>query len=195
LRIKPNEFGFCLNRSLSSNIENGKFTTYTDGKDFVGKHRGYSLMTDINGNLLFSTDKGHFRFQNNRFEKFELPTDNPESVIYHRDREGGMWLSDKTGLRRIFQGKATYFEIPKRNLDFKPLIYDDRFGNYWVSYGVLDTYRIKNKEIQYLSGFDIWSFEEDLEGNIWFGNNDGLYKIPANEVNAEKLDSLKDYQS
>jgi signal transduction histidine kinase/streptogramin lyase len=84
-----------------------------------------------------------------------------------------------------------YFEIPPRNLQFNPLIYDDRFGNYWLSYGRFDTYRIKNKEVQHFSGYDIWAFEEDLEGNIWFGNDDGVYKISADEVNAEKIDRSK----
>lgn len=171
--------------------ENGTFTTFKEGTDYQGKFRGYLPNTNIDGNLIFSTDKGHFRYQNNRFEKFELPTDNPESVIYHCDREGGIWLADKTGLRRIFQGNATYFEILKRNLQYKPLIYEDRFGNYWLSFGTADIYRIRNKEVQHLQGFDIWAFEEDLDGNIWVGNNYGVYKIPADEVNAETFDTSK----
>ncbi|NJM52175.1 MAG: hypothetical protein HC846_01555 [Blastocatellia bacterium] len=171
--------------------ENGTFTTFKEGIDYQGKFRGYLPNTDIDGNLMFSTDKGHFRYQNNRFEKFELPTDNPESVIYHCDREGGIWLSDETGLRRIHQGNVTYFEIPKRNLQFKPLIYQDRFGNYWLSYGVSNTYRIKNNEVLHLPGYDIWTFTEDLEGNIWFGNDNGVYQIPAVEANAENFDRSK----
>jgi signal transduction histidine kinase/ligand-binding sensor domain-containing protein len=171
--------------------ENETFTTFKEGIDYEGKFRGYLPNTDVDGNLIFSTDKGHFRFQNNRFEKFELPTDNPESVIYHCDRQGGFWLSDRTGLRRIFRGKAEYFEIPAGVLQYKPLIYEDRFGNYWLSYGASDTYRIRNKEVQNISGYDLWAFEEDLEGNIWFRKNDGVYKIPADEVDAEVLDRTK----
>lgn len=171
--------------------ENGTFTTFKEGIDYHGKFRGYLPNTDIDGNLIFSTDKGHFRYQNNRFEKFELPTSNPESVIYHCDREGGIWLSDKTGLRRILQGNATFFEIPKKNLQFKPLIYQDRFGSYWLSYGSSATYRIKNNEVLHLPGYDIWAFAEDLEGNIWFGNDKGVYQITADEANAENFDRAK----
>lgn len=181
-----------LSESLSFvKYENGTFTTFRNRKDFNGFYRGYSLNTDFDGNLIFSTDEGHFRYQNNRFEKFELPTDNPEAVIYHCDREGGIWLSDKTGLRRIFQGKATYFDIPVRVLKFNPLIYDDSFGNYWIAYGISETFRVKNKEVQHLPGFDFWAFEEDLEGNLWLGNVDGLYKLSADEVNAENIDRSK----
>lgn len=188
---KAGRIWFLSDSSTFIKYENGTFTTFNEGIDYQGNFRGYSMLTDIDGNLIFSTDKGHFRYQNNRFEKFELPTDNLESVIYHRDREGGIWLSDKTGLRRIFQGNATFFEIPARVLQFNPLIYDDRFGNYWLSYGMADTYRIKNKEVLHLPGYDVWAFEEDLEGNLWFGNSDGLYKLVADEVNAEKIDRAK----
>lgn len=181
-----------LSESLSFvKYENGTFTTFRNGKDFNGFYRGYSLNTDIDGNLIFSTDKGHFRYQNSRFEKLELPTDNPESVIYHCDREGGIWLSDKMGLRRIFQGNATFFEIPERVLKFNPLIYDDRSGNYWIAFGISETFRIRNKEVLHLPGYDIWAFNEDLDGNIWFGNADGVYRIPPTEANAEKVDISK----
>ena len=171
--------------------ENGTFTTFKEGIDYQGKFRGYLPNTDIDGNLIFSTDKGHFRFQNNRFGKFELPTDNPESIIYHCDPEGGIWLSDKTGLRRIFQGKATFFDIPERVLKFNPLIHNDRFGNYWIAYGTSETFRIKNNEVLHIPGYDIWAFEEDFEGNIWFGNDNGVYKIPVDEANAENFDRSK----
>ncbi|MBX7174096.1 MAG: hypothetical protein K1X72_24200 [Pyrinomonadaceae bacterium] len=171
--------------------ENGTFTTFKEGIDYQGKFRGYLPNTDIDGSLIFSTDKGHFRYQNNRFEKFELPTSNPESVIYHCDREGGIWLSDKTGLRRIFQGNVTFFDIPERVLQFNPLIHNDRFGNYWIAYGNSETYRIKNNHVLHISGYDIWAFEEDFEGNIWFGNDNGVYKIPADEADEENFDRSK----
>jgi signal transduction histidine kinase/ligand-binding sensor domain-containing protein len=172
--------------------ENGTFTTFKIGKDFAGKSAIHPLNTDIDGNLIFSTNQGHFRFQNNRFEKFELPTDNQQGYISHRDREGGIWVFDKTGLRRIFQGNATYFDFPAHFTGFDTFpSYDDRSGNHWLSFGTLGICRIKNKEIQCIPGFHIWMFEEDLEGNLWLANSDGVYKIPVDFVNAEKLDSSK----
>lgn len=188
---KAGRIWFLSDSLMFIKYENGRFTTFNEGIDYEGKFRGYLPNTDIDGNLIFSTDEGHFRYQNNRFEKFELPTSNPESVIYYCDREGGIWLSDKTGLRRIFQGNATFFEIPERVLKFNPLIHNDRFGNYWIAYGASETYRIKNSEVLHIPDYDIWAFEEDLEGNIWFGNDNGVFQIPANEANAEKFDRSK----
>jgi ligand-binding sensor domain-containing protein len=188
---KTGRIWFLSDSLTFSKYENGTFTTFKEGIDYQGKFRGYLPNIDIDGNLVFSTDKGHFRYQNNRFEKFELPTDNPESVIYYCDREGGIWLSDKSGLRRIIQGNATYFEIPTTTLHYKPLIYDDRFGNYWLSYGTSNTYRIKNQKVQHIQGYDIWAFKEDFDGNLWFGDTNEIYKIPADEVNVEKFDSSK----
>jgi hypothetical protein len=88
--------------------ENGIFTTFKEGIDYEGKFRGYLPNTDVDGNLIFSTDKGHFRFQNNRFEKFELPTDNPESVRadfgFRIERDCGEFFREKLNILR-FQPK------------------------------------------------------------------------------------------
>jgi signal transduction histidine kinase/ligand-binding sensor domain-containing protein len=194
LRIIEDEAGrlWFMSESFSfTKYENGKFTTFSDGNGFEGKFRGYLPLTDNDGNLMFSTDKGHFRFQSDHFEKFEIPGSNTESVICHRDRQGGIWLTDKTGLWRIYQGNVTTFDLPERVLKFVPLVYDDRFGNYWLSFGLSENYRIHNQNVQQFPGFNIWYFTEDFAGNLWIADSNGLYKIAANEVNTDIFEPSK----
>lgn len=178
-----------LSDSLSFvKYEKGVFTTYSDGHGFEGRIRFYLLFTDLDGNLIFSTDKAQYRYEDGKFEKFEIPTANSESVISLRDREGGIWLSDKTGLRRILGENVTRFEISQFALQYIPLLYEDRFGNIWLSYGVESTYRIHDGRMQHIANLNPYYFVEDFDGNLWIGAETGLYKLSANELNPEKLD-------
>lgn len=171
--------------------EKGAFTTYSDGNGFEGRIRYYLLFTDLDGNLIFSTDKAQYRYRDGNFEKFEIPTANAESVISLRDREGGIWLSDKTGLRRILGENVTHFEISPIALQYIPLLYEDRFGDIWLSYNVKSTYRIHDGKMQHIPNLNPYYFVEGFDGNLWIGAETGLYKLPANEVNSEKLDPSK----
>jgi signal transduction histidine kinase/ligand-binding sensor domain-containing protein len=182
-----------LSDSLSIvKYENGAFETFSDGKGFAGKFRGYFLLTDIDGNLIFGTDLGHFQYQNGAFVKFEVPTSSADSLLCYRDRQGGIWLIDQTGLRRVSNSGVQYFDVPKTVLQYIPLIYDDRFGNFWMTFGENKTYRVHWGKIQAVPvKHDGWTFAEDSEGNLWFGVSGGLYKIQADQVDAETIDLSK----
>ena len=80
-----------------SKLENGEFTTYTENVDYAGRIRSRFFFLDSIGELTFSTDHGHFRYQNGRFFKFEIPTEKPESKICFIDKEGGIWLTENSG--------------------------------------------------------------------------------------------------
>ena len=208
-RVIKDGFGrlWFLSESLSIiKYEDKEFTTFSEVKDFRGKLQGKFLFTDSQGSLVFSTDKGHFRYENGKLKKFEIASSNASSFICFADSTGGLWLADGTSVRRVFEGQVKtfefleYFKLSKKYGQFNPedqqfpVFYEDKLGAFWIDYGDLGTFRIRQNKIQLLEGFgNGFGFKEDVKGNLWFGQDDGLYRIPTDVVKADKV-SFSDAQ-
>ncbi|MFV0389436.1 MAG: two-component regulator propeller domain-containing protein [Pyrinomonadaceae bacterium] len=171
--------------------ENGAWVSFSKGKDFEGAITSGKLFTDSGGNLIFSTEAAQYRYRNGKFEKLDIPTANAESVITLRDREGGIWLSDSTGLRRILERKVTWFDIPKRALQYVPINFEDSAGNVWISYRTEASFRIRGGKLQEISNKNLFCFLEDFDGDLWIAASNGLFKIPASSLNSAEVDFTK----
>ncbi|MCW5958544.1 MAG: hypothetical protein KIS76_00160 [Pyrinomonadaceae bacterium] len=172
--------------------EKGEFTTYEDIYGAANRIKGSFLFLDANGRLIFTIDPGHFRYENGQFVKFDILSDTPGSYIVYSDKFGGIWLKDDESLRRVVGEQVEYFDVGKLYPGFSPIIYDDRFGNFWIRILPQIFYRKRRGKMQrYKSDGSFVTFAEDREGNLWLGEEDGLIKVNAADVDAETIDISK----
>ncbi|MCW5958548.1 MAG: hypothetical protein KIS76_00180 [Pyrinomonadaceae bacterium] len=188
---------FLSDRFTLVKYEDGQFTSYLKDKDYEGTIKSSFLFTDINGNLIFNTDRGNYVYENGKFVRFEIPTSSNSSRIIFRDRKGGVWLTENTGspgekntgIRRVFRGQAQYYTFPKeQHHSAMPKMFEDRFGNIWLYFTPRAVYRIRRgivrdfEEMKYT--FD---FAEDAKGNLWTGNDGGFSVLDATELDKEEI--------
>lgn len=180
---------FSETRSIVK-YENGQFTTLTKGIDYQGTPQGFFGGKDRP--LIISTEKGHFRYEDGKFVKFEIATSNVDSTILHIDRDGGMWLADKgIHARRVKDGKVEYFNFPNaiNNTADVNAIADDQYGNYWLSFREFGTFRIRNGKVELVDKeFFTLKLSIDSNGNLWIYKIGKLYKINAENLDDEKID-------
>ncbi len=183
---------FSETRSIVK-FENGRFMTLTKGKDYHGIPRTY--FGGKNQPLIISTEKGQFRYETDKFVKFDVATIKADTAIQHIDKDGGIWLVEEgKNIRRVKDGKVEYFDFPKAE-DKKNelnLIYDDRYGNYWLSFPAIGTFRIRNGNVDLVDKeYFTRGFSEDSDGSFWVIKTDKLYKIKPENLDAEKIDLSK----
>lgn len=177
--------------------EKGRFTTYISGKDYEGRFRSNFLFTDINGNLIFNTDRANYRYENGKFVQFEIPTSTNSSRIIFRDKKGGIWLTDNsgrsgeknTGIRRVFGGQVEYYTFPKeQHHAAMPKLYEDRFENVWLYFTPRAVYQIRRGNIRDFGEMKYtWEFAEDSKGNLWMGNDGGFSVLDVEELNKGEI--------
>ncbi|HRH42566.1 MAG TPA: two-component regulator propeller domain-containing protein, partial [Pyrinomonadaceae bacterium] len=190
---------FLTEENTIVKYENGNFTTFNPKSGKPGKII-YRFYKDQNGILTFTTEEGHFRYQDGIFEKFEIPTSLAKTYICYIDKKGGFWLTEslaskteKHNIRRVLGDQVTYFDFETKGDSMPPFIYEDRFNNFWVSIAAGSLNRIYNEKTQLIPidvGF-YTDFLEDLDGNLWLGQKNGLSMIEADEVGKENLDISK----
>lgn len=190
---------FLTEENTIVRYENGNFSTLTSPNASPGKIV-YRFYKDQNGILTFTTEEGHFRYQDGMFKKFEIATSQLKSYICFIDSEGGIWLtenpnskSEKQNIRRVLGDQVTYFDFETTSESIPPFIYEDRFKNFWVSIAARSLNRIYNGKTQMIPidvGF-YTDFLEDTEGNLWLGQKGGLFMLEADEVGKENLEISK----
>ena len=184
-------FGSSQDSNLIVRYENGEFTTFGKGKGFEGSVRYF--FSRATSKLTFSTDKGHFRYEDGRFVKFEAVSSVSGSAICYIDRKGGIWLIDEEkGLRRVLGDKVDYFGFGLKSANNFRSIYEDRFGQFWIGVSDDKTYRVHNGKAELITDkFWLRTAIEDVEGNFWLGKEDGLYKIKSEDFESGKIDFEK----
>ena len=149
-----------------------------------------NLFDDGQGGILFTCDKGHFRYSNGVFLPVEIKSNTPDSRIVYFDSQGGIWLMGKDDLRRIIGGETINYQI-KQHPEFGDLsVFEDKFGSFWIGQQNEFLRRIYINEIQEFSfKFDktIPKFAEDLQGNLWIGNFDKIVKIGVEAVESADI--------
>lgn len=165
-------------------FQDGVFKTFTLENGLPAKGI-QNLFDDGRGGILFTSNKGHFRYSDGGFLPVEIKGSKPDSRIVYFDSRGGIWLLGEDGLRRIVGDEAINYEI-KQNKEFgDPSIFEDKSGNFWIGQQNNPLRRIYNNEIQEFSyKFDktIPKFAEDIKGNLWIGTFDKIYKIGVKGV-------------
>lgn len=181
-------------------FEKGNFTTLTPQNGGMPGNTAFRLFKDQNGILTFTTDKGHFRYEDGEFKKFELPTSGTATYICYIDREGGIWLTEhlipkakKQHIRRVLGDQVAYFDFETEVTPLPAFIYEDRFKNFWIGTVPGSLVRIYNGKLQFIPT-DVYvytDFLEDTDGNLWFGQANGLSMLEAAEVGKENLEISK----
>jgi ligand-binding sensor domain-containing protein len=178
---------------------NGGVSRY-DGKSFqnfttkegLPSNEVNAILEDKQGNIWFGTRGDACLYDGKRFTVLThmgQPFRNVRSII--EDKQGIIWLGGADGLWR-FDGRS----FAKLNQNFTNYIYQDKKGNIWTAWqsasngrGILSRYDEQSLSEQeptltevYSCPAVCWVIFQDVEGNVWFGAPDGLYRYDGNTI-------------
>ena len=164
-------------------------------------HRIRSLVEERGGALWVATEKGLYRrFSDGRAErvisKNRLPAAQLMSMI--EESEGRFWIGTGHGLYSISQpaselsrqgSVAASFYSVKEGLPCLELntLFQDSDGRLWIGadcglYEFLKNEKRFRPRLDFRSMRDakVWSFNEDVSGNLWIGTADGAIRLARN---------------
>jgi signal transduction histidine kinase/ligand-binding sensor domain-containing protein len=191
----------------------------------IEKNLGYpggipaALLVDKNGTVWVKAPSGALLFHRRNQPGFELsgyvsgPTSRP--AFLHQGPEGGIWLSDECGLRKLVlgsQGVVSAAQPPRpKSLDlqtgdfgFAPdgslwAVVGNGVSKFehrqWVSSSVIDAgagEAITTRDG--LTSNAIWSLRIDTEGSIWVGTNAGLDRLRVTAVKSIVVPNAQEHE-
>ncbi len=167
-------------------IRNRAVTVYTDPA--AAKASLNSLFEDRDGYLwLGFWGKGLARFDAGRFQ--HLSGSERVSQIT-QSSDGALWIGfDGDGVERLFDGTVTRFGaangLPNGHV---MCVYADSDGNIWVGTASGGLSRIRDGHVvswspkEGLLESTVGSIVADNAGSLWFGGDNGIYRIPKQEL-------------
>jgi signal transduction histidine kinase/streptogramin lyase len=169
-------------------ISNGPKTAITHKTGLTG-NQVFVVAEDHGGDFWVATDVGlervHFLDSSRTRWISDGPYDTAVSAIYV-DKKGSIWYAGANGL---FKGRARrftrVFETPSsdRLWHVRPYSFfetqsgDLWFGSYRAAYTMHDGHVTILGHADGVPPRGVWCFREDLDGTLWAGTMNGLYKI------------------
>ncbi len=171
------------------------FTSYSK-QEGLGGGFIYQIFADKEKNIWLTTESnGVFKYTNGYFKNYStkdglLSANVPSGLV---DNEGQLWFGTSRGISKFKNGN---FENLSYGSTFKleghiNCLFKDSKQNIWVG-GLNNICCFKKYNQTYLAtyyklptiikDYDIWSINEDVEGNIWVGTYlAGIFKLENNQ--------------
>ncbi len=163
------------------------------------------ITCDRDGRMWFGTMAGAFYQDDDGFSRFTAADGLPHSsvtAVFH-DREDHFWFATWNGVGRYDAHSITVFD-PRANIIRKvnevSQIAQDRQGDVWIGYASLgfdhpgkSIVRFDGAHFTFVEseqGRDIsncFSIYEDLEGHLWFGGGEGLFRRAGQTLKKEDI--------
>ena len=163
------------------------------------------ITCDRDGRLWFGTVEGAFYQDDDGFSRFTAADGLPHSsvtAVFH-DREDHFWFATWNGVGRYDAHSITVFD-PRANIIRKvnevSQIAQDRQGDVWIGYASpgfdhpgKSIARFDGAHFTFVEseqGRDIsncFSIYEDLEGHLWFGGGEGLFRRAGQMLKKEDI--------
>ena len=163
------------------------------------------ITCDRDGRMWFSTFDGVFYQDDDGFKRFTPADGLPHSAVkavFH-DREDQFWFATWNGVGRYDAHSITVFDLwanePKNPSEVSQII-QDRQGDVWVGYAssliqptTNSVARFDGEHFTFVEseqGRDIdncFSIYEDLEGHLWFGGGDGLFRCEGQTLQEKSI--------
>ena len=162
------------------------------------------MMCDQEGRMWFCTLEGAFYQDDDGFSRFTAADGLPHSVVksMFQDREHQFWFATWNGVGRYDAHSINVFDLRGDSFPSEvSQIAQDRRGDIWVGYASPHL----GRQIKSLARFDgehftfvdrpekgpgvgnCFSIYEDLEGHLWFGGGNGLFRYEEQKLKMRKL--------
>ena len=162
------------------------------------------MMCDQEGRMWFCTLEGAFYQDDDGFSRFTAADGLPHSVVksMFQDREHQFWFATWNGVGRYDAHSINVFDLRGDSFPSEvSQIAQDRRGDIWVGYASPHL----GRQIKSLARFDgehftfvdrsekgpgvgnCFSIYEDLEGHLWFGGGNGLFRYEGQKLKMRKL--------
>lgn len=183
-------------------FSDNKFTQYLSAIGMVYEDELYhniilSIIEDLKGNIWFTSlsHGGVSVYNGDKFTHYTSELSDDFIRVVFCDTKGNIWVgthgNHKGGLDKFDGNQFTAFYKTDDGLSHNNVmdIYEDKTGLLWIASGTteLSTFDGKNfkifKDKQENTYDKITFILGDDQGNIWFGNRDGLWKYDGKEMN------------
>ncbi len=194
-------------------IEKGRFQLYANSTLQAAVEVGENpwlryTMCDREGRMWFCTLGGVFYQDEDGFSRFTAADGLPHSAVkaaFH-DREHQFWFATWNGVGRYDAHSINVFGL-RANESRTPSeisqIAQDRHGDIWIGYASPYLNR-ESKNFKSIARFDgehftfvvpeegsnignCFSIYEDLEGHLWFGGGNGLFRYEGQKLKKKKI--------
>lgn len=178
----------------------GRFTTFST-QDGLPHNRVFKIQADNAGGVQISTLRGYCFWRNNRI----VPDGehlNDGTFQRHFMRSGAVWWLDKTGLRRLSNGRTQPFPGVIRADEWNiAVFYEDHEGALWIGATTESLCRIKGDVVTRYTEREglptrayLRRFCQDPQGNLWITTQgSGLLRFQQGRFTAyTKADGLTD---
>ena len=192
-----------------SRIVGDRFRFYTDGT-FQAVKVGLNcqlrqITCDREGRMWLCTMGGAFYQDGDGFSRFTAADGLPHSAVkaVFQDREHQFWFATWNGVGLYDAHNINVFDLRAnvaRNVSEVTQIVQDRQGTIWVGHAsphltpnIKSIARFDGEHFTFVTpeeGPDIgncFSIYEDLEGHLWFGGGDGLFRYEGQTLKRRKI--------
>ena len=163
------------------------------------------IMCDREGRMWFCTLGGVFYQDGDGFSRFTAAAGLPHSAIkaMFQDREHQFWFATWNGVGLYDAHSITIFDLRAnlpRNASEVSQMAQDRQGDIWVGYATpllppktKSIARFNGEHFTFVApekGSDIgncFSIYEDLEGHLWFGGGNGLFRYEGQKLKKKNI--------
>ncbi|HQU86670.1 MAG TPA: two-component regulator propeller domain-containing protein, partial [Pyrinomonadaceae bacterium] len=169
-------------------FENGVLKTVPE----LFKKTVWAIKNDNEGNIWVASEKGLFKFQNDKIAATfttadGLPSDDVKFFL--QDKKGTLWFGTYGGIAKFENGKFTKFtEADGLASNRVRTIYEDADGTFWIGTydGGLSRFR-DGKFFNFtmadgLFSNGVFQIFEDKKQNFWISCNKGIFRVAKQEL-------------
>ena len=163
---------------------NGRFENLNLESD-LGQKSPRSLLVTKNGDLWIATDSPDvlYRRRGEKLETFALPSGRRLVRAMAEDTAGNLWAGASDGLLVRISNDTVVDETVKSGALSIRCLHAATNGDVWIGYAGAGVGRLRNGQIirfgreQGLPNDYIAQILTDDRGNIWFGSNQGIFRV------------------
>ncbi len=201
--------GILFSLSIFTNINTIKTEAYSNIvfknitiEDGLAQSSVECMIQDSRGYIWFGTNDGLSRYNGYGFETFRNEIDSENSIVnnyivcINEDKDGNLWIGTIDGASKIniYTNKITNYKNPGilSNNNITEILVTDEGQVLLASIDGLNIYDKKNDTFERifdgdkLADQEIYSLDQDKNGDIWVGSSTGFTRINLKDKSYEK---------
>lgn len=161
-------------------------------RSILTEHRVFCLHEDAAGEMWFGSDSGLHRLQDGLIIDYGTDDGLPDKRIQSiaQASEGGFWIGTRKGVSRWTGSEFSTLEQPAKLTELNiASLFESSSGALWLALSSRGAYVLKDGALSKLPELDhgrVSWFYEDVPGELWIGNEYGLFRYRDGEIRQVK---------
>lgn len=192
---------FGISANVNPQYENLKFTQYSEQQG-LSIDNVNCIIQDNEGFIWIGTDNGLNKFDGSTFIPYINNPSDSTSVVHNHilylfiSSDSVLWIGTQYGFCYYRKGTNDFVQYNEGNSNgyIRGFFEDSEKRIHVVNdRGLIRIVEGESLRVEYQFNFHIYSFLRDIDNNLWFGADEGLYyfNIPQDTLKLFRLSSLK----